>query len=740
MMRKKKTAPTVRPPFRLTANTSRLLLCLGLIVSVAAVYAQVYSFQFFIDDDSQYILRNPHVTSGLSWRGLWWDATTLWQGNWQPLTWLSYQLDDQLWGVTPGPFHLTNVVLHILNSVLLFWVLQRMTGAIGRSAVAAGLFALHPLHVESVAWVAERKDVLSGSFWLLSLEAYIRFTEKPTLRRYLIVAGLVVLAYLAKTMSVTLPFVMLLLDFWPLGRTPWSQSDAGATHRLSWRQLMVEKLPFLALAIVPAILIFLAQVDYQAVSSFSVVPLALRLENCLISYVRYVGLFLYPAHLSYFYPYAVWKPFVAVGAGLVLIAITALTVWRFRTEPYLLMGWLWFVGVMFPVNGLVQVGIHAMNDHYTYLPSIGLGIILAWGGYDLLKKLPMCFAPALATAVLLVCAVLTAREATFWKSSLTLYQREIANSKMSPFADHYIAWGLKGQGRDDVALAGGTAHSVRTASLDYLYETLGTIYLFGEKDLARAAEAFEEAIRLEPDNAMAHSDLGTTYDNLGRTDDARTEDETAIQLNPHLSAPHYNLGNIDVREKNLDGAVAEYRIAEELLPTDAPTHGNLGGALYQLGQLEAAEKEARLALDLDPSLVETRFNLGNILLRKNRFAEAVDVFTALTADQPNDPEAHFDRALALSRADRLGEAEEEYRTVLKLNPDSAAAYNGLGNLLGRENKCEEAVAQFEQALRINPDFAVAHFNLALTLKKMGRLDEAQKEFDLAHSFDASPTP
>ena len=611
-----------------------------------------------------------------------------------------------------------------------------MTGAIGRSALVAGLFALHPLHVESVAWIAERKDVLSGFFWMLSLWAYTRFTEKPTVQRYLVVGVLVMLAFLSKTMSITLPFVMLLLDFWPLARTPWNRVEAGSRRRFPWRHLILEKLPFVALAIVPAVLIFRAQYNTSAVASLSIIPLSLRIENCLISYVRYIGLFLYPSNLSYHYPYAVWKPFVAIGAGLILIAISALVVRRVKTEPYLLAGWLWFVGVLFPVNGLVQVGIHAMNDHYAYLPSIGLGIIVAWGGYDLMKKLPGWLAPALATAALAVCAGLTARQASFWRNGLTLYQHELAISNFSVFADHYIAWSIVGQGRDDVALTDGTADTPKTAGLDYIYEHLGD-NLMKQNDFIKAGQALEEAIRLQPHpgSAQAHANLGVVYDNLGRDDDARAQDNAAIQINPHLDAPHYNLGNLDREEKHLDQAVAEYRIAETLFPGKAATHGNLGSALYQLGRLDEAEREVRAALDLDPSLVEARFNLGNILLRKNNFAQGVDVFAWLIKEQPNDPEAHFDLALALTRLGRLGEAEDEYRTVLELNPNSAAAHNSLGNLLGRENKSAEAIAQFEQALRISPDFAIAHYNLAITLKNLGRLSEAQREFDLARSLN-----
>jgi Flp pilus assembly protein TadD len=737
MKRKKNTAQTVRPPFRLTARTTRLLLCVGIILALVIVYAQVYCFGFSSDDDPLYITENPDVKSGLSWHGLWWAFTTDCAANWQPLTWLSFQTDCQLWGLDAGPSHIINLLFHIANSILLFFVFQRMTGMIGRSALVAGLFALHPLHVESVAWIAERKDVLSGFFWILALGAYTRFAEKPTTRRYLVVGGLVIFAFLSKTMSITLPFVLLLLDFWPLARTPWNQPGAGPLPRFSWRHLVLEKLPFLALAIVASLLIFRAQSKYAAVASFSVIPFPLRIENCLVSYVRYIGLFLYPSNLSFYYLYAVWKPFAAIGAGLILIAISALALWRVKTEPYLLVGWLWFVGVLFPVNGLVQVGTHAMTDHYTYLPSIGLGIIVAWGGYDLLKKLPGWLAPALATAVLAVCAVLTARQVSFWQDDLTLYQHELAINQFSFFADHYIAWGMVGEGRDDVALAGGPPGSPKTAARDCIYESLGKIYLFERHDFLKAGEALEEAVRLQPDNSQAHTDLGIVYANLGRNDDARAEDETAIKLNPRLEAPHYNLGNLDLKEKHLDQAVAEYRLAETLVPGKVAIHNNLGSALYQLGRLDEAEKEIRLALDLDPTLVEARFNLGNILLRKQSFAEAVEVFTGLLKDQPGDPEAYFDRALALTRLGRLSEAEGDYRIVLQLNPGSAEAYNGLGNLLGRENKAEDAIAQFQQALKIRPDFAIAHYNLALTLKNLGRLGEARKEFDLARSLNPS---
>ena len=425
------------------------LFCAGLLAAVALVYGQVSHFGFFPDDDPSYVIDNPHVNGGLSWSGIGWALTSDWAGNWQPLTWISYQLDCQFWGLNAGALHVTNLLFHLANSILLFFVLKQMTGAVGRSAVVAGLFALHPVQVESVAWIAERKNVVSGFFWMLALLAYVHYAQKPVLRRYLVLAALVILDFLSKATSMTLPFVLLLLDFWPLQRTPWNQSNASRP----WKSLILEKLPLMAVALLPLGCGFWAQNKNQDVASLEFLPLELRVENCLVSYAHYLAFFFYPLHQIYIYPYAIWKPVTVLGATLILMVITALVLSRVKTEPYLLVGWFWYLGVLFPTNGLVQLGRFALNDHYLYLPLIGLALIVVWGGYDLLKKTPPWLTPLLAAAALLICAGLTARQASFWRSGVSLCRQVMALLQPSIWADHYVEWAFYVQEDGKLALA-----------------------------------------------------------------------------------------------------------------------------------------------------------------------------------------------------------------------------------------------------------------------------------------------
>ena len=435
--------------------------CLALIAVNMIVYAPVWHHGFVNYDDDEYVSTNTVVLRGLTWHGASWAFTTGHAGNWHPLTWLSHMLDVQFYGLDPGPHHLTNLLFHIANTLLLFGLLHRMTGALGRSAFVAGLFAVHPLHVESVAWVAERKDVLSTLFWMLTLWAYVEYVRRPGLRRYWPVLLFFALGLMAKQMLVTLPFVLLLLDFWPLGRVGTRPNPAGgwALSRDGWAttvRLVWEKLPLLALTVVSSIVTVVVHRQAAAVISLSATPLNLRVANALVSYVTYISKMLWPARLAVLYPYAQSLPgWWVAGAFLGLMGISVAVIRAGPRHPYLPVGWLWYLGTMVPVIGLIQVGNQATADRYTYVPLIGLFIVVAWGVPDLLVRWPRrrIGLPIAAGLVILACAIAARGQLRYWEDSTTLWTRALAVTTENNIAHNNLAVSLADQGKLDEAIA-----------------------------------------------------------------------------------------------------------------------------------------------------------------------------------------------------------------------------------------------------------------------------------------------
>jgi len=418
-----------------------LLICLALALATLAIYWRVHNYDFGSYDDSDYVTDNANVKAGLTYDGIIWAFTTGHAANWHPLTWLSHMLDCQLFGTNAGWHHTTNVLLHIANALLLFAVLKLMTGAIWRSAFVAALFALHPLHVDSAAWISERKDVLSTLFWMLTMVAYVRYVRRPCTSRYLVTLLAFALGLMAKPMLVTLPFVLLLLDYWPLGRFqigPFGECANGNAQAVTnvqpqWRvvrRLVCEKVPFLALSVMSSVITFIVQRSGGAVSPIEDFPLRARLPNVSVSYVKYIGKMIWPSRLAIYYPHPgyalpIWQ---AVVAALFLLAISVLVILLARRHKYLLVGWFWYLGTLVPVIGLVQIGSQAMADRYTYIPLTGLFIIIAWAVPDLLAKwrhrrIALCI-PALM--VILAMSICTHFQLRHWRNGETLYEQVIA--------------------------------------------------------------------------------------------------------------------------------------------------------------------------------------------------------------------------------------------------------------------------------------------------------------------------
>ena len=554
------------------------LVMLVLVLAMSVLYSQVKDYDFVNLDDNDYVTENRHVQTGLTSGNVAWAFTTFHASNWHPLTWMSHMLDCQVFGLKPGRHHLVNLLFHVTNTLLLFLILRRMTKAPWQSAFLAGLFALHPLHVESVAWVAERKDVLSTLFWMLTMGAYVYYVESPGYKRYFFVLVFFVLGLMSKPMLVTLPFVLLLLDYWPLKRLQTAKSGAriaAATpqparrakkkqksrqqtgkdtvqtkstvkYRALWpeiRPLLKEKIPFFVVTIVFCLVTFYAQ--HRVVKPMELYPLGGRIANALISYVSYIGKMLWPLKLSIFYPYVgvalfSWQ---AVSAILVLMVTTYLTIRGARRFPYLIVGWLWYLGTLIPVIGLVQVGLQSMADRYTYVSLIGVFIMIAWGVPELLNRwrygrFALTFA---AVGILLGCIIVTYVQIGFWRNSIALYEHAIEVTSENAWAQNNLGYALSLQGKTKEAIA----HFQKAISISNpadAHYNLG-IMLASEGKLDEAVYQFRESLRISPDYAKAHNNLGSALLNQGRLDEAITSYREALRLNPEYTLAQENLKN-----------------------------------------------------------------------------------------------------------------------------------------------------------------------------------------------------
>jgi tetratricopeptide (TPR) repeat protein len=660
-----------------------------LLLAIFAAYAQVRTFDFIRYDDPVYVSENFHVISGVTWEGLKWAFTSVVDANWIPLTILSHMFDCQLFGLDSGWHHLVNVFLHALAALLLFAALRRTTRAPWPSAFVAFVFALHPLHVESAAWISERKDVLSAFFWFLALYLYIRYAERPDLRRYLLMTAAFCLGLMAKPMLVTFPFTLLLLDVWPLRRAKFPRT-------------LLEKIPLFALALASSIITFFVQRSGGAMRTF---PLAVRLENALISYAVYLGQTFWPAGLAVFYPYpqspAAWQ---AVIAAVALAAITVLALRNWSARPYLAIGWLWYLGTLVPVIGLVQVGSQSRADRYTYIPMIGISIMLAWGAADVVRKWPRTRNAVMApgAAACLACLSLTWLQAGYWQNSETLFQHAL-----------------------DVTQNNATAEL-----------NLGSYLMSVPGRASDSIAHLQAALRIDPANALAHGDLGGMLENQpGRLNDAIAEFREAIRLDPKFAASHDNLANaLAASLTGLPEAVREYQTALRLDPNDAETHFDFGRTLARVtGGEKRAVEEFQAALRINPNLTKAREALLATIPPDLASLEAQ------TKLNPDSPQAHFAFALGLSQtAGRAADAIAEYQEALRLKPDCPEAHNNLGVLLVNLGRTDEAIPHFEAATRLRPDYQ-NHRNLGIMLSKVpGKQAQALHHLEAAEAMQPTP--
>lgn len=606
--------PANRKPATATTRVYRydLFIIAALVIATLTVYGQVINHQFISLDDDLYILNNPRVTSGLTWEGMRWAFTTFHAANWHPLTWLSHMLDSQLFGLAPGGHHLMNALIHAINTALLYYVVRRLTGARWQSAMVAALFALHPLHVESVAWAAERKDTLSACFGLLALLAYARYAEAVSLKRYAVVAVMFALSLMAKPMLVTLPFALLLLDYWPLGRLAWKPMDGIKSLPKSLLPLVREKLLLLALSAASSVITYMAQSRGGAVRALVEEPFSLRLANALVAYSKYILLTFWPSGLGVYYPSAAanlpaWQ---VVAALALLVAVTVLAIRGAAKQPYLIVGWLWFLGTLVPVIGLVQVGGQAMADRYHYLPSIGLFLALVFAVADLAaaRRFRPNAVAAAATVVLLLFAARSWQQVSLWRDSVTLFTHTLSVTSDNLVIEYNLGHTLGRQKRYDEAVTHFAA--ALRINPDH-YDTLINmgITLADQGKPAEAIEYYRQALGVEPNSAKAHAQLALALSRQQKTAEALPHFYKAMKLDPNDADVRTNLGLALARQGKMQEAVEQQNEALRLNPNSAEAHNNLGLILLAQGKAEESAVHFSTALRLKPDLAVAQDNL-----------------------------------------------------------------------------------------------------------------------------------
>lgn len=595
------------------------------------------------------------VQSGITLDGIAWAFTTGYGANWHPLTWISHMVDCQLFSLDPAAHHLMNVLFHTFSTVLLFGIFHRMTGALWKSAFIAAVFALHPLHVESVAWAAERKDVLSTFFWALTIGMYVWYAGEPTVKKYLLMVLTFGLGLLSKPMLVTLPFVLLLLDYWPLNRIQLWQSteDFQSTSSTIFR-LVREKIPLFVMAIASSSVTYIVQRQGGAVRSFDVLPLSIRIENAFLSYLQYLEKSFWPSGLAVFYPHPIHTMSV-IGVGfscVVLLSITLLSVRTSRKLPYVIVGWLWYIGTLVPVIGIVQVGSSAMADRYMYVPLIGISIIVAWGVSDLFKNWQHkgIVLSAASTVALVGFGFCSHRQIGYWHDTISLFEHAQTVTQNNYIAHSNLALALTKQGK-----------------------------------INEAMEHFKESLRINPGSGEMQSNMGSALIRQGRIAEAIACCEEAVHIRPDHPLAQYNLAYCLAAQGNISEAINHYAEAVRLKPDYADARLNLANLLAQSGNLAEAKTQFSELLRIDPRAEKAYLALGYYVDADGHPEEAIGYYTKALEIKPEFAEAHYLLGLTLARRGEVPDAIRHLREAVRIKPDYAAARASLEHELQLQN-------------------------------------------------------
>ena len=581
-------------------------VCVVLVFSTTLVYWQACSYGFINFDDPLYVTNNMQVRNGLTWKGLLWAFTdTKSTGNWYPLTWLSLMLDSELFEAKPQAFHITNLLLHLTNTLLLFMVLKRITGALWRSGFVAALFALHPLHVESVTWISGRKDVLSTFFLLLAIWAYASYVRRPSFGRYVAVAAFFILGLMSKAMLVTLPFVLLILDYWPLRRLHLNEPVEGenpiSSSSTITAKLLREKIPLFVLTVFSCMLTYLAQEVGGAVRTFERVGPGIRVANTIVSYVNYINKTFWPSGLGIYYPLPktipIWQ---VIQAGLILAGISLLAIWWLRSRPYFSVGWLWYIGTLVPVIGLVQIGEQAMADRYTYVPLTGLFIAVTWGVNAItdhwhFRKLILSVSAAVILSGLMLC---TDRQVAYWRNNITLYEHTLAVTDKNHVIHINLGMALLEQGQLDKAIQ----HQQKALRLrpgePSALTNLGMALALQHR-YAEAIKYYRLSLKSDPEQATTYNNLGAAIlSNNGDPEEASANFRRALQLKPDYDNAHLNLATVLKMQNRFNEAISHYKEVLRLIPNDRRARQGLQQTLIKRNNAAQQQKNEKLNFDM----------------------------------------------------------------------------------------------------------------------------------------------
>lgn len=711
-------------------HRSEILISLFLIVTTLIVFWQAHTHDFVSYDDNIYVTENPYVSAGWTAEGLLWAFTSTHDGHWHPLTWLSHMTDCRLFGLKPEGHHLTSLILHLLNVLMLFFVFRHMTGALFQSAFVAALFALHPLHVEPVVWVAGRKDVLSAFFWMLALWTYALYAERPRIRRYLPILIFFAAGLMAKSMMVTLPVIFFLMDYWPLNRIKSLHADGEGgkekyrLQQFSMVRLITEKLLlFVLVGASGLVAVSSMPIVHNLAGDFSrLMPTWDNIVRVTVSYVIFISKMLLPYKLSAIYPYPDVIPIrQAAGSGALVILITMLAVFWARRRPYFVVGWLWYLVTLIPVIRLFNIGPQSIADRYTYIPLIGLFIIIAWGVPEILKhlryrKIVLGFCAGFLFLGLMSVSYI---QAGYWKNSRLLFTHALKVTDDNWLA-HYNLGGLllrKGnfQGAIHQLLK---SLRIRPGNED-AHNNLGNAFVkMGKSD--KAVHHYNEALKIRPENSEFHNNLGIALELQGKTKEALDHYAEALRINPDLAKVHNNLGKALKKQGNLEQAVRHLSEAVRISPHNAEYHDDLGVALARQEKFKEAVKHLSEAVRIKPGDAEFHNNLAIALELKGNATEALHHYSEALRIRPDYAKAHYNLGNTLRQQGRLPEAVMHLKEAVKIEPGNAEFHNTLGIALAQQRDFRKAVEHFIEAVRIRPGYRNALENLELVLRMINR--------------------
>lgn len=705
------------------------IIALLLILATVAVYGQAVTFGFVDYDDPIYVLDSDEIHRGLTKENIKWALLYSHSANWHPVTTISHILDWQIFGSSSGGHHAINVLLHTLSVVLLFVLMKYMTGRIWPSAFVAAVFALHPLHVESVAWISERKDVLSAFFAFSTLYAYATYARHPSIAKYIITLALFVIGLMCKPMLVTLPFVFLLFDYWPLQRVElghYSKADESAVacpHR-SAMILLVEKIPFFVLVLFSCVITFQMQKHGDAIRSGDLIPVAARLANSLVAYVQYISMAIWPAGLAVLYPHpdqiggtplTSWK---ILGAGLFLVGVTAWAISSIRRR-YATVGWLLYLGMLVPVIGIIQVGVQAYADRYMYLPIIGLSIVVAWGVPDAINRLRN-HQEQLRTSVIVIAGIvviamgITAfRQARLWRDSIPLFTHTLEVTSANPV----------------------------------MHATLGSAYVREHGQYSEALYHYRKALAIQPHYERAQKNLASTLFLAKQYPEAIEQFEVFFAMDPIDAEARFHYATALTEQNQLEQAIGQYDLVLRLNPENNPkvskhqVYNRLAWALDKSGRPDEAISYLHRAVTEDPAYADGWVNLGNMLSRQGRLGEAFRAYQLAIEKVPDHINAHFTLAKMFMQIGPPPKAMHHFKRTIELDPQHAEAWFNLGNLYSQAGKPYEAITAYEEAIKITPVHSQAETNLAWQYMRVDRSDAALEHFAKAHELQRhDPTP